>query len=337
MSRLFQPYTIRGVELKNRIVMSPMCMYAAQEDGRVTDWHRVHYPTRAVGGAGLIILEATAVQPHGRISANDLGIWSDEHVDGLAEIVRLVHEHGAKVGIQLAHAGRKSEVAGVNHVAPSAIPFSADYDVPVALDERGINDVISSFRAAAERAKRAGFDVVEIHAAHGYLINQFLSPLTNHREDAYGGSFDNRFRLLGEVVRAVRGVWDGPLFVRVSAEEYAEGGNHLDDYVRIAARLRESGVDLIDVSSGGVVPVPIKTQPGYQVPFAEAIRTEAGIATGAVGLITAPEQAEAILEKGQADLIFLGRELLRNPYWPLAAAQVLDASIDVPVPYRRAF
>lgn len=336
MSKLFQPYQIRNLVLKNRIVMSPMCQYSAGEDGMPNDWHRVHYPTRAIGGAGLLIFESTAVQPNGRISESDLGIWNDQQAAALAEIVDVIHRHHAAVGIQLGHAGRKSTTRG-KHDAPSAIPFSSDYTTPESLDREGIAQVVENFRLAALRAKQAGFDVIEIHAAHGYLINQFLSPLTNLREDEYGGSADNRARLLLETVAGVRSVWDGPLFVRVSAEEYAEGGNHLADTIFFARLLKENGVDLIDPSSGGVVPFPVKDYPGYQVGFSEQIRKQADIATGAVGKISAPEFAEEIVQNHRADLVFLARELLRNPYWPLHAARTLGVEADVPKQYLRAF
>lgn len=336
MSKLFQPFTIGNLELKNRIVMSPMCQYAAGEDGVATDWHRVHYPSRAVGGAGLLILEATAVQPNGRITEQDLGIWNEEQAQALAQIVGQIHQHGAAAGIQLAHAGRKSTVRG-KHEAPSALAFSAEYTTPDALDQEGIARVIENFRQAALRSKQAGFDVIEIHAAHGYLINEFLSPLTNHREDAYGGSAENRARFLLEVIASVRSVWKGPLLVRVSAEEYADGGNHLEDTIALAQKLKAAGIDLLDVSSGGVVPGAPAAYPGYQVEFSAKIREQTGIATGAVGLISTPELAEEIVRNGRADLVLLGRELLRNPYWPLQAAKTLGVEIAVPKPYVRAF
>ncbi len=336
MSLLFSPVTISGLELKNRIVMSPMCQYQAKADGFVTDWHRVHYPTRAVGGVGLIMVEATAVQPNGRISNQDLGIWSDDHIQGLSELVRLVHHHGAKIGIQLAHAGRKAQADG-RHVAPSAIAFSDDYDVPEELAADEINEIVQAFRQAAIRAEKAGFDVVEIHAAHGYLINEFLSPLANHRQDEYGGNRENRFRLLEKTVKAVQEVWSGALFVRISAEEYAEGGNHIEDYVYYAGLLRDLGVHCIDVSSGGVVMAKIQDVPLYQVPFAERIKREAGILTGAVGKITTADQAEEILRQERADLIFIGRELLRNPYWAIHAARQFQIEGAVPASYIRGF
>lgn len=336
MSKLFTPYRTRGVELKNRIVMSPMCQYSAKEDGVITDWHRVHYPARAQGGAGLIVVEATAVEPQGRISARDLGLWDERQKDGLRELVQLIHFHGAKAAIQLAHAGRKATVPG-EIVAPSPLAFSDQFPVPKALEQTEIRQLVMRFQHSALLARQAGFDIIEIHAAHGYLINQFLSPLTNQRDDEYGGTPENRFRFLREIVLAVREGWDGPLWVRFSAEEYAEGGNHVEDTVRFARWCKELGIDLIDVSSGGVVPFPIHDGPGYQVPFAARIKQEAEMDTGAVGLITDPQQAEEILEKGQADLIFLGRELLRNPYWPIQAALKLGDVAPVPTQYSRAF
>lgn len=337
MSKLFSPYTIKDVTFKNRIVMSPMCMYSCMdEDGKVTDWHRVHYTSRAVGQVGLIIVEATAVTSQGRISVHDLGIWSDEHIEGLAELVRLSHQHGAKIGIQLAHAGRKATVDGPI-IAPSAIPFNENMKTPAAMTAEQIEETIAAFREGARRAKAAGFDVVEIHAAHGYLINQFLSPLSNHRHDTYGGDRDRRYRFLQEVIEAVKEEWDGPLFVRISASDYHPEGLTVDDYVYYAQKMKAQGVDLIDCSSGGVVPAKINVYPGYQVPFAEKIRAEANIATGAVGFITSGWQAEEILQNERADLVFLARELLRDPYWPRRAAQELNMQIEGPRQYERAW
>ena len=336
-AHLFSPWTVRGVVLPNRIVMSPMCMYSCEaEDGKATDWHVVHYATRAVGRVGLVMTEATAVVPEGRISARDLGIWSDDHIDGLSRIVELVHRFGAKAGIQLAHAGRKAAYGGPAF-APSPLPFQPGDTPPIELDAAGIRTVVEAFRAAAVRAARAGFDVVEIHAAHGYLLNQFLSPLANRRDDDYGGDRARRFRLLADVIRAVRDVWTGPLFVRVSADEYHPDGNHPADYVAYAHEMKALGVDLVDCSSGGVVPDagPPVLYPGYQVPYAERIRREAGVPTAAVGLITSPEQADEIIRNGRADLVFLGRELLRDPYWPRRAAKALGVPLDPPTPYAR--
>lgn len=333
--QLFSPYTLKGVTFKNRIVMSPMCQYSSpNRDGKIDDWHRVHYASRAVGGIGLIIVEATAVVPEGRISYQDLGIWSDEHVSGLKELVGLAHRNGAKIGIQLAHAGRKAELEETI-LAPSAIPFP-EKKTPKAADAEDIRRIVEGFRDGARRAKEAGFDVIEIHGAHGYLLNEFLSPLTNRREDEYGGNADGRYRLLSEVIEAVKSVWSGPLFVRVSANEYDPEGNSLEQYIDYSRRMKAQGVDLIDCSSGGVVPARIHAYPGYQVNLAEQIRRQADIATGAVGLISNPTHAEEILGNGRADLIFLGRELLRNPYWAYEAAAALGTTLERPVQYQRA-
>lgn len=334
-SQLFSPYTIKNITLKNRIVMSPMCMYSSSgQQGLVEDWHLVHYPSRAVGGVGLIIVEATAVLPEGRISNRDLGIWSDEHIQGLSELVRLIHLNGAKAAIQIAHAGRKADL-DTESIAPSAIPFEG-MKTPKEASLEDIQRIVDGFREGARRAKEAGFDIVEIHAAHGYLLNEFLSPLANQRTDQYGGNADNRYRLLSEVIDAVKSVWDGPLFVRLSADEYAEQGNRLEQSIEISRNLKAQGVDLVDCSSGGVVPAQINIYPGYQVNLADQIRNQAGIATGAVGLITTVVQAEEILGNGCADLIFLGRELLRNPYWVFEAAKQLGVEIERPKQYGRA-
>lgn len=331
---LFTPYTIKQLTLKNRIVMSPMCMYSSDDTGYVKSWHQLHYPTRAVGQAGLIIVEATAVTAQGRISPRDLGIWSDEHIAGLHTLVQAVHEQGSHIGIQIAHAGRKAVLDGPI-IAPSAIPFDDKSKTPEAMTAEQIQETIAAFGEAARRAKQAGFDVIEIHGAHGYLINEFLSPLSNHRSDAYGGDRDRRYQFLHDVIERVKKEWDGPLFVRVSANEYAPEGNHPEDYAYYAAKMKAQGVDLIDVSSGGVVSAAPKVYPGYQVPFAETIRSSAGIAVGAVGLITEAEHAEEILHNERADLIFLGRVLLRDPYWPRTAAQKLRTSVTPPKPYER--
>ncbi|WP_138493301.1 NADPH dehydrogenase NamA [Paenibacillus pinistramenti] len=333
---LFEPYRLKNITLKNRIVMAPMCMYSVEdESGKVQDWHKIHYPARAVGQVGLIILEATAVTPQGRISPYDLGIWSDDHIEGLKEVVRLVHAQGSHIGIQIAHAGRKAELEGPI-AAPSAIAFSDRYQTPQEMTKEQIGETVQAFADGVRRAKEAGFDVIELHAAHGYLINQFLSPLSNRRSDEYGGSQENRFRFLKEIVAEVQKVWDGPLLVRVSAHEYHPEGETPDDYVVYAKWLKELGVDLIDVSSGAITPKgPSEVYPGYQVPFADHIRREAGIPTGAVGLITEPEMAEEILRSGRADLIFLARELLREPYWPRIAAAKLGVELEAPKPYTR--
>lgn len=334
-AKLFEEYTIKNVTFKNRIVMAPMCMYSSHnQDGQVEDWHRVHYPTRAVGQVGLIILEATAVLPEGRISAQDLGIWSDEHTAGLHELVESMKAHGAKTGIQLAHAGRKATVDG-DIFAPSPLAFNDQYKTPVEMSKEDISKTVSAFKAGALRAKEAGFDVIELHGAHGYLINEFLSPLTNKRTDEYGGSEENRYRLLREVIDAVRSVWEGPLFVRISSHDYTDGGMTPEAYVTMTKWMKEQDVDLVDVSSGANVPAPIDSYPGYQVKFAETIKHETPIATGAVGLITSPLQAEEILKNDRADLIFMARELLRDPYWPYRAAKELRTEIKSPVQYER--
>ena len=333
--KLFSPYTIKGVTLKNRIVMSPMCMYSSHnEDGHIQNWHLTHYTSRAVGQVGLIIVEATAVTPQGRISPQDLGIWSDEHVKGFKELVGLMKEHGAKTGIQLAHAGRKAVLEG-EILAPSALAYNEKSKTPKEMTVAEIAETVDAFKKGAERAANAGFDVIEIHGAHGYLVNEFLSPLSNKRTDEYGGSAENRYRFLREVIDAVKTVWDGPLFVRVSAHDYNEEGLIPEDYVTFSKWMKEQGVDLIDVSSGAVVPARINVYPGYQVKFAETIKHEAVIDTGAVGLITSPIQAEEILQNDRADLVFLARELLRDPYWPRTAAKELGEEIEGPVQYKR--
>ena len=352
MIKLFTPITIKSVTLKNRIVVSPMCEYSSV-DGFANEWHLVHLGSRAVGGAGLIITEATAVSPEGRISPDDLGIWKNAHLDKLKNIVSFIHKHGSVAGIQLAHAGRKAsspspwkgsrqlskENGGWQTVAPSAIPFNEGDSIPEALTTEGIKKVIDDFKAAAQRALSAGFKLVEIHGAHGYLIHEFLSPLSNQRTDEYGGSYENRIRLLTEITEAIQSVWpkELPVFVRISATDWAPGGWNENEAAQLATVLKTRGVDLIDCSSGGLVPgVKIPVGPGYQVQFAEKIKKEAGILTGAVGMITGAEQAEAILTKGEADLIIIARELLRDPYFPLRAAQQLGADTDWPVQYLRA-
>ncbi|MFO7152385.1 MAG: NADPH dehydrogenase NamA [Bacillota bacterium] len=337
MSELFSKIKIKDMEVRNRIVMPPMCMYSSDDDGHAKPWHLIHYATRAIGGAGLIIQEATAVEKRGRISARDLGLWDDSHVEGLARIVAEVKKHGAKMGVQLAHAGRKCGAPGEDLIAPSPIAFDETYGVPREMTREDIMQVIEAFKAGARRALMAGYDIVEIHAAHGYLINEFLSPLTNKRTDEYGGSLQNRARFLKEVVKAVREVWpeEKPLMVRVSAEEYAEGGNHPEDIAEMINLVKGEGVDIIDVSSGAVVPAKIDAYPGYQVKFAETIKEMTGLPVVAGGLITVPEMAEEILKNGRADMVFLGRELLRNPYWPLMAARRLGDDIKWPEQYER--
>jgi 2,4-dienoyl-CoA reductase-like NADH-dependent reductase (Old Yellow Enzyme family) len=351
--KLFIAFRVREIELKNRIVVSPMCEYSAK-DGHPQPWHMVHLGSRAVGGAGLVMTEASAVEERGRISAEDAGIYDDAHIASWRPIAEFVKGQGAVVGMQLAHAGRKGSTAvpsgggkgvsiadgGWQPVAPSATPFDAAYPVPRALEPDEIREVVGAFRKAAERALAAGFQVVEIHAAHGYLIHEFLSPLSNSRTDEYGGSFENRIRFALEVAKAIREVWPAslPLFCRVSATDWVEGGWDLPQTIELSKRLKALGVDLIDVSSGGVVPyAKIPVGPGYQVVFAEAIRKQAGIATGAVGMITDPAQADTILATEQADLVFLARELLRDPYWPRRAAKALEVKIAGPVQYGRAW
>jgi len=333
--KLFSPYTIKGVTLKNRIVMSPMCMYSSHnEDGHLQNWHRIHYTTRAVGQVGLIIVEATSVTKQGRISPQDLGIWSDDHIEGFKVLNSLIKEHGAKTGIQLAHAGRKALLEG-EILAPSAIAFNEKSKTPKEMTVADIVETVEAFKKGAERAAQAGFDVIEIHGAHGYLVNEFLSPLSNKRTDEYGGSAENRYRFLREVIEAVKTVWNGPLFVRVSANDYHEEGLTPEDYVPISQWMKEQGVDLIDVSSGAVVPAHINVYPGYQVKYAETIKHGAGIDTGSVGLITSPIQAEEILQNDRTDLVFLARELLRDPYWPRTAAKALGVTIEGPKQYER--
>jgi 2,4-dienoyl-CoA reductase-like NADH-dependent reductase (Old Yellow Enzyme family) len=331
-----------------------MCEYSSI-DGFANDWHLVHLGSRAVGGAGLVITEATAVEARGRITPGDLGIWKDEHIENLARIAAFIKQHGAIPGIQIAHAGRKASChvpweqdgapipesqGGWQTVAPSAVPFRESDPIPRELDRAELRTITAAFAAAARRALSAGFEVIEIHSAHGYLLHEFLSPLSNHRTDEYGGAFENRIRLLLEVAEAVRSVWPVrlPLFVRISATDWKEGGWTIDDSVKVAARLREKGVDLIDCSSGGLAAdAKVQPAPSYQVPFAERIRHETDILTGAVGLITEPRQADEIVQSGRADLVLLAREFLRDPYWPLHAARALGVDAEPPVQYLRAF
>ncbi|MER2039879.1 MAG: NADPH dehydrogenase NamA [Solibacillus sp.] len=329
MARLFEPLQLRNVTFKNRIVMAPMCMYEANTDGKVQPFHVVHYVSRAVGGTGLILTEATAVTPEGRITDKDLGVWSDEQIPGLIQLTSQMKQYGAIPGIQLAHAGRKATVDG-DIFAPSAVAFNEKYKTPKELTIAQIEKVILAFKEAAQRAKQAGFEVLEIHAAHGYLINEFLSPLSNFRNDEYGGNAENRYRLLRKIIDEIRAIWDGPLFVRISAFDYAEGGLTPDDYIEFGEWMKEQGVDLIDVSSGAVVPAEINAFPLYQVPFAETVR-KSGLPVGAVGLITTGKEAEMILQNEQADLIFIGRELLRDPYFAFHAAKELEIKMEATV------
>ncbi|HEY6094868.1 MAG TPA: NADH:flavin oxidoreductase/NADH oxidase [Gallionellaceae bacterium] len=352
MSKLFSPYTLREVEFRNRIFVSPMCQYSAQ-DGLANTWHLVHLGSRAVGGAGMVMVEATAVTPEGRISPHDMGMWSASHAEALTPIAHFIREHGAVPGIQLAHAGRKASTdapwlsrgaltpanGGWQVVAPSALAFSAGSPQPRELAASELDGVVAAFVAAAQRSLQAGFEVVEVHMAHGYLLHQFLSPLSNHRTDAWGGSLENRARLPLQVVRAVRAAWPQhlPLLVRISATDWVEGGWDLAQTVQLCRWLKEAGVDMIDCSTGGLVAdAKVPAGPGFQTPFATAIGREAGIAVGTVGLITSPEQAEQIVATGQADAVFMARELLRDPYWPLHAARKLGVDVKWPLQYERA-
>ena len=334
----FSDYRLDNLHLRNRIVMAPMCMYSSDHHGLVQDFHRIHYPTRAIGGVGLIIQEATAVTQGGRISSEDLGIWSDLQVEGLASLVHSVRSHGAAFGIQLGHAGRKCGSLEDQPVAPSAIAFDDTYRVPTVLSVTEIHSIAAAFGKAAARALAAGYDLIEIHGAHGYLIHEFLSPLSNHRVDQYGGPFENRIRFLKDVLAAVRSVWpEGkPLSLRLSASDYLEGGIDLEETIRIVDQVKES-VDIFHVSSGGLLKAPIKLFPGYQVPFSETIKARCQVPTIAVGLITELAQADEIIGNHRADLVSLGRELLRNPYWPIRQS-LIDKRINIPFPeqYERA-
>ncbi|WP_114570533.1 NADPH dehydrogenase NamA [Exiguobacterium flavidum] len=334
-TKLFESIEIGKLTFKNRVVMAPMCMYSAQEDGIATDWHVTHYASRAVGGVGGVILEATAVVPDGRISAGDLGIWSDGHVAGLRRITEQVKAAGAKAGIQLAHAGRKSTTAKPP-VAPSAVPFSAEYESPSALSISEIEELQQAFVEGAKRAKAAGFDFIELHGAHGYLINTFLSPLSNERTDQYGGAIENRMRFLLETIDLIKTEVDIPIWVRISAADHAPGGMTPDDYVPLAEALLAKGIDMLDCSSGAVVADAVPAvYPGYQVPYAERLR-QTGIRTGAVGLITSAALAEEVIRSGRADIILLGRELLRQPYWVYHASAELGDAVPMPKQYERA-
>jgi len=339
-AHLFTPLQLRSVTARNRLWVSPMCQYSvSKEDGVATDWHFVHLGSRAVGGAGLIIVEATAVEPRGRISPQDLGLWNDGQAEALGRIARFIGDNGAVPAIQLAHAGRKADDAEA--IAPSALAFSPQTVLPRAMTAEDLDAVIRGFREAAQRAAAAGFRAVEIHAAHGYLLHEFLSPVSNRRTDDYGGSFENRTRLLLQVTRAVRTVWPErlPLFVRISATDWLPGPAwDIEQSVALAHRLKAEGVDLIDCSSGGLaLEQQIPLQPGYQVPFAARIRREAGIATGAVGLITTARHAEEIIHEGHADAVLIARQSLRDPYWPLRAARELGQEAVAPLQYRRAW
>lgn len=332
---MFEEYKIKNMKLKNRIVMSPMCMYSSDEKGKAKDFHFAHYVNRAIGGVGLIIMEAAAVIPNGRISPNDLGIWSNSQFVSLKRVVDVCHENGANVAIQLAHAGRKSEVMDAPIHAPSPIRFDETYPVPHELTITEIRDIINKFKEASQRANNIGYDAIEIHGAHGYLIHEFLSPITNKRNDIYGGSLENRVRFLKEILEEIKTVWpdEKPIIIRVSASDYAEGGIDIDEMISIINLIKDY-VDVVDVSSGGLVPVPIKSYPGYQVNFAESIKKECNIPTIAVGLITRSEQVEEILNNNRADLVALGRELLKNPYFVLNTAIENGIEIDFPKQYK---
>jgi 2,4-dienoyl-CoA reductase-like NADH-dependent reductase (Old Yellow Enzyme family) len=352
-THLFSPFTLRELTFRNRIAVSPMCQYSS-EDGFANDWHLVHLGSRAAGGAGVVVMEASAVQARGRISPADMGIWKDDHIEFLSRIAQFVNTRGAAAGIQLAHAGRKASVrppwsggaalpvseGGWETLAPSPIPFRSEDPIPAELTVEQITGVVKAFRDGAQRALEAGFRLVELHGAHGYLAHEFLSPLSNRRQDSYGGSFDNRIRFMLEVVAAVREVWPErlPLFLRISASDWVPGGWDIDESVELARRVKPMGVDLIDCSSGGLAQEQkIALEPGYQVPFAERVRREAAIPTGAVGLITTPQQADGIIRSGQADLVLMAREFLRDPYFPLRAAKALGADLRPPQQYGRAF
>ena len=352
MAHLFEPLKLRDIILANRIGIPPMCQYSAR-DGMASDWHFVHYGSRAVGGAALMIIEATAVTPEGRISAGDLGLWNDKQIEPLARIAHFAQEQGCVAAVQLAHAGRKASVGmgwqaqktldacegGWPVVAPSPVSFGEGYAQPRELDAAGIRQVVAQFAAGARRAREAGFKTMEIHAAHGYLLHQFLSPLTNRRTDEYGGSFENRTRLVREVVEAVRAEWPErlPLLIRLSATDWVDGGWNADETVELCRALKGLGIDLVDVSSAGLVPTATPPAgPGFQAEFAARVRREAGVPSAAVGLITSPAQADHIVRSGQADMVLVGREILRNPYWPLAAAQALGQATVWPLQYLRA-
>ena len=352
MSKLFSPFKLGSIEFKNRIFVSPMCQYSSR-DGLPTDWHLVHLGSRAVGGAALVMVEATAISPEGRISPFDSGIWSDEHAQRFERITRFIKQQNSIPAIQLAHAGRKAstdvpwqggrplneDADGWQTIAPSAIPFDDSDPVPREMSAGDIDAVVDQFVSAARRSLAAGFQVAEVHMAHGYLLHEFLSPLSNRRTDRYGGSLGNRMRLPLEVAQAVRNVWprELPLFVRISSTDWVEGGWDLEQSIELCKQLKKVGIDLIDCSSGALVPyAKIPAGPGFQTPFAAAIRQAAGIATGTVGLITSPQQAEQIVATGQADVVLLAREMLRDPYWPLHAAKALKTEVAWPVQYERA-
>lgn len=336
--KLFEAYTVKNMTVKNRIVLPPMCMYSAAEDARVNDFHLMHYATRAQGGAGLLIVEATGVSPQGRISDTDLGIYEDAHIAGLKKLVDACHAYGAKVALQISHAGRKSTSKAAPAYAPSALQFDDSCKMPVAMQQDDIKKICSQFAAAAARAEKAGFDAIEVHGAHGYLIHEFLSPITNKRTDAYGGDTTGRVRFLQEVLAAVHSVWpcEKPVLLRVSADDYTPGGLDKEEMVRIIDCVKNS-VDMVHVSTGGLLPSGVSAFPGYQLSHCEAVRSGCGVPTIAVGLITEETMAEEILRNGRADMVALGRELLRNPYWPIYTAKKHGIDGYVPAPYERGF
>ena len=337
MSKLFSNLKIKDMDLKNRIVMAPMCMDSCDEDGLANNWHFIHYSTRAIGGVGLIIVESTGIEPGGRITDKDLGIWSDEHVVNLRNIVDECHKYGAKIGIEINHAGRKSETLSYPIIAPSRIAFNEDYRMPSEMTKEDIVNTVSLFKDAAQRALTSGFDLLELHGAHGYLIGQFLSPLTNKRGDEYGGTQENRVRFLKEIIQSVKTVWPEtkPLTLRVSAEDYADGGNNANETAALINLIKDTGIDIVNVSSGGTVPARISTFPGYQISYSEIIKTLCNLLTIGGGLITSPLMAEEIICNDRSDLVYLGRELLRNPYWALAASRQLGENIEWPIQYMR--
>lgn len=338
MSKLFTEYNIKNLKLKNRLVMAPMCMFCAPENGMVTEFHIMHYATRALGGIGLITLEAAAISPEGRISANDLGIWSDEHIPGLRKIVEAVHGYGGKIAIQIGHAGRKSKVPCAEIEAPSAIAFDEESATPKEMTKEDIKETVEEFKQAVIRADKAGFDMIQLHGAHGYLLNEFFSPLTNKRTDEYGGSHENRVRILGETLDAIKPIWkDKPIEVRVTADDYAEGGNKAEDLAIMINLVKNKGIDSVNVSTGGLVNVAPKAFPGYQIPHAKTIKEMTGLPVAAGGLIITAKAANDIIENENIELVYLGRELLRNPYFALNAAKELQTEIQAPKQYMRAF
>lgn len=336
MSTLFSSYQIGDITFKNRLVMPPMCMYQASSEGYVEDFHKYHYATRAMGQCGFMIVEATAITPCGRISDHDLGIWDDAHIEGLASLANIMKQYGAVAGIQINHAGRKCAASEPHIYGPSAVPFSEEYQVPIAMSEADIQDVIELFRSAAKRAEQAGYQYVEVHAAHGYLLSSFLSPLSNQRTDAYGGSYEHRTRFVREVVRAVKQEFHGLVGLRVSASDYEVDGNQVEDIVAMIQLIKEAGVDVIHVSSGGVTPQAPAVYPGYQIHFAQVIKEKCQLPTIGGGLLTSPELMEALVSNQKIDMVFVGRELLRSPYFPLYAANKLKHEIAWLPSYDRA-